>query len=366
MIPIAETKLTHEEVEAAVKVLESGALRQGKECDTFEQAFAAQTGARHAVSCSNGSAALHLAYAAVLDPGDEILVPSFTFFATASMAVQAGLKPVLCDVAPKTFLLDLADAERRLTPRTRAIAPVHLFGNPCDPDAIGAFARRHGLRIVWDAAQSHGAAFGGRDVGSFSDLVCYSFYPSKNLFVGEGGMVCTKDVKLDERMRALRSHGQTGKYYHTMLGWNYRMTDVEAAIGRAQLGRLDAMLARRRRNAEILTAGLATIKGLRLQQVTPKGTHAWHQFCIIVEPEFGMSRDMLAGALKRAGIATGVHYPRGVHQQPAMIELAGEQSLPVTEKLCERILALPVHHGLEDADVEKIVHAVEEAASVFA
>lgn len=365
MIQIAETKLARAEIDAAVRVLESGALRQGKECDTFERAFAAQTGARHAVSCSNGSAALHLAYAAALEPGDEILVPSFTFFATASMAVQAGLKPVLCDVDAETFLIDLEDAGRRVTPRTRAIAPVHLFGNPCDIGAVTAFARRHDLRIVWDAAQSHGASFRGRDVGSFPDLVCYSFYPSKNLFVGEGGMVCAEDETLAEPMRFLRSHGQTGKYYHTMLGWNYRMTDVEAAIGRAQLDRLDAMLARRRRNAELLTAGLANIEGLRIQKTTPGGCHARHQFCIIVEPESGMSRDGLADTLKRAGIATGVHYPRGVHQQPAMIELLGRTRLPVTEELCGRILALPVHHGLEDADVERIVHAVREAASVF-
>lgn len=366
MIPIAETKLTRAEIEAAIGVLESGALRQGRECEAFEQAFAARSGARCAVSCSSGSAALHLAYAAAFEPGDEILVPSFTFFATASMAVQAGLKPVLCDVNPKTFLIDLDDAEKRVTPRTRAIAPVHLFGNPCDADAVAVFTRRHGLRIVWDAAQSHGAAFAGRDVGSLPDLVCYSFYPSKNLFVGEGGMVCTGDRTLDNRIRYLRTHGQTGKYYHTMLGWNYRMTDVEAAIGRAQLQRLDAMLARRRRNAEILTAGLSRIAGLRLQQIVPKGTHAWHQFSIVVEPGFGMSRDMMAGALKRQGIATGIHYPRGVHQQPAMIDLLGEQCLPVTEELCTRILALPVHHGLEDKDAERIVHAVEEAASVFA
>lgn len=366
MIQIGDTRLTPEEIQAAVRVLESGALRQGKECKAFEQEFAAATGASHAVTCANGSAALHLAFAALLERGDEVLMPSFTFFATASMAIQAGLKPVLCDADPHTFLLDLDDAEKRLTARTRAVAPVHLFGNPCHVDDVKSFAERHDLRIIWDAAQAHGAEFYGRDVGSFGDAVCYSFYPSKNLFVGEGGMVCTSDEKTDHAMRYLRTHGQTDKYYHTMLGWNYRMTDVEAAIGRAQLRRFQDMLARRRRNAGMLIEGLSQVGGLRLQRITEGGTHAWHQFCMVVEPDFGMSRNALMAALKESGVATGVHYPRGVHQQPIIVDLLGETRLPVTEALCESILALPVHHGLSDADVQKIVDAVSEAGSTRA
>lgn len=363
MIPIADTSLSAKEIEAAVRVLKSGSLRQGKECDAFEREFAGHVGARHAVSCANGSAALHLAYAALLKPGDEILVPSFTFFATASMAIQAGLKPILCDVDPDTFLIDLEDAEKRITSNTRAIAPVHLFGNPCDINAVNAFAACHNLRIVWDAAQSHGAQFQKRDIGSFPDMVCYSFYPSKNLFVGEGGIICVEDGELDHVMRFLRTHGQTGKYYHTMLGWNYRMTDVEAAIGREQLKRLDGMLERRRRNAQLLSKTISKINGLRLQRVTEGGSHAWHQFCIIVEPEFGISRDELSEELKGLGVTTGVHYPRGVHQQPIIQDLYGEDKLPVTEMLCERILALPVHHGLGDDEIGEVGRALEEVAA---
>lgn len=366
MIQMGETALTPEEIQAAVKVLESGALRQGKECLAFEEEFGKSVGARHAVTCANGSAALHLAYAALLRRGDEVLIPSFTFFATASMAIQAELKPVLCDVDPETFLIDLEDAEKRITPKTRAIAPVHLFGNPCDVDRVKDFAEGHNLRIVWDAAQAHGARFQGRDVGSFPDFVCYSFYPSKNLFVGEGGMVCAGDEELDREVRFLRTHGQSGKYYHTMLGWNYRMTDVEAAIGRAQLKRFSEMLARRRRNAELLSAGLSEVKGLRVQRVTDGGTHAWHQFCMVVEPEFGMGRDGLMAALKEAGIASGVHYPRGVHEQPIIREVLGSTELPVTESLCQNIMAVPVHHGLVDADIEEICNAVSEARSAHA
>ncbi|MFH1089948.1 MAG: DegT/DnrJ/EryC1/StrS family aminotransferase, partial [Pseudomonadota bacterium] len=233
-ISMAHIQLTDREIEAAVRVLRSGALRQGAECDAFEREFAGYTGARYAVASANGSAALHLAYMAFLQPGDEVLAPSFTFIATGSMVTMTGGKPVLCDIDPHTFLIDLEDAAGRLTERTRAISPVHLYGNACDVEAIQAFAQKHKLTIVWDAAQAHGAKYKTRDIGAFDDFVCYSFYPSKNMFVGEGGITLTNDETLDHQMRYLRTHGQTGKYYHTMLGLNYRMTDVEAAIGREQ------------------------------------------------------------------------------------------------------------------------------------
>lgn len=361
-IQAAEISLTETEINAAVDVLRSGALRQGKQCDAFEVEFAAYVGAPHAVTSANGSAALHLAYMAFLSPGDEVLVPAFTFIATGSMVTAAGGRPVLCDVDPDTFLIDLADAERRITPRTRAISPVHLFGNPCAIDAVQAFAQRHDLKIVWDAAQAHGAHFHGRDVGSFGDFVAYSFYPSKNMFVGEGGITCTDNKDFEHRMRFMRSHGQTGKYLHTMLGLNYRMTDVEAAIGRKQLQRLDTMLAARRRNAALLNEGLAGIPGIQPQRLTPGGEHAWHQYSILVDDSiFGIDRDTLASKLKDQNIATGVHYPRGLHQQPIFQELYGYQSLPVTERLARQILALPVHHGLDDGDVNRIIEAVTSA-----
>lgn len=364
MIQMADTHLSEEEIQAAVRILRSGALRQGPECDAFENEFAALTEAKHAVSCANGSASLHLAYAAILEPGDEVLVPSFTFFATASMVIQSGMKPILCDVDPDTYLLDLVDAEKRLTPRTKGIAPVHLFGNACDVDQVRAFARKHGLKIIWDAAQAQGTLWQGEDIGALAEAVCYSFYPTKNLFVGEGGMIATPDADIAHRMRFLRTHGQTAKYTHTMIGWNYRMTDVEAAIGRAQLKRLPAMLAARRRNAKILTDGLSSIKGLKLQRVTDNSRHAWHQFCLVVdEAAFGMSRDGLMEQLKKAGVATAVHYPRAVHQQPVIEQLYGKHKLPVSERLTQTIMALPVHHALSEADAHDIVYAVQKAAA---
>lgn len=361
-LEMAETRLAEDEIQAAVEVLRSGALRQGKQCDAFETEFAAHVNAAHAVTCANGSAALHLAYMAFLRPGDEVLVPAFTFIATASMVTAASGRPVLCDIDPETFLIDLADAERRVTPQTRAISPVHLFGNPCAVDAVRTFAARHDLKIVWDAAQAHGAQYDGRDVGSFGDFVAYSFYPTKNMFVGEGGMTCTDSQDFERRMRYMRSHGQTGKYLHTMLGLNYRMTDVEAAIGRKQLKRLDRMLAIRRRNAKLLNDGLQNVPGIQPQRLTSGGDHAWHQYCVRVDESiFGMDRDNLAAKLREEGIATGVHYPRGLNRQPIFQELYGDEPLPVTDLLATQILALPVHHGLDVDDMSRIADAVASA-----
>jgi len=367
-IDMAEIKLTDKEIEAAVAVLRSGALRQGKQCDLFEEEFAQKTGAKHAVTSSNGSASLHLAYMAFLEPGDEVLVPSFTFIATGSMVRAAGGRPVFCDVDPKTYLLDLRDAETRLTDRTRAISPVHLFGNCCDIELFQSFARQHDLKIIWDAAQAHGAAYKASDVGAFGDFVAYSFYPSKNMFIGEGGVTLTDDADMAYRMRHMRSHGQTGKYYHTMHGLNYRMTDVEAAIARAQLERLDAMLEVRRRNFAILQEMLTPIPGIVPQQATAGTAHAVHQFCITVDPtKLAMDRDELAEMLKTRGISTGVHYPRGLHQQPVFVEEYGPMRLPVTEQLVRTILALPVHHGMTEEDARYVGKTVQESVrkSIF-
>ncbi len=312
-------------------------------------------------SCASGTASLHLAYMAFLKPGDEVLVPSFTFMATGSTVAIGGGRPVFCDIDPDTFLIDLEDAERRITERTRAISPVHLFGNALDIAAVKDLAARHDLVVVWDAAQAHGAAWRQQDVGAFDDFVCYSFYPSKNMFVGEGGMVCTNNREYCEKLRSMRSHGETGKYYHTALGFNYRMTDVDAAIGRKQLGRLDEMLIRRRLNAGVLTNGLVDVPGIGLQKVTPGSTHAWHQFCLVVDPvKFGCNRDSLAERLKEKQIASGVHYPRGLHQQPVFEELYGQLKLPVTEEISEKILAIPVHHGLTTDDAQTVVEAIKE------
>ena len=350
-IQMAQIQLDKEEIDAAVGVLKTGSLRQGKVCNAFENKFSEEVGAKYALTCSSGTAALHLAYMACLKPDDEVLVPTFTFFATASMVTMTGCRPVFCDVDPETWLIDLKDAEGRITQKTRAIAPVHLFGNACPADEIIAFAEKHDLFIIWDAAQAHGTHFNGKDIGGLNDLVCYSFYPTKNMFTGEGGMVTTNNWDYFEKIKLLRSHGQKEKYCHTMIGMNYRMTDVEASIGIKQLERLKDKVTIRRRNARVLTDELSNIEGISLQQAINGSEHSYHQFCIIVDKEsFGMDRDALALKLKEKGIGTGVHYPRGLHQQPVFKDLYTGERLPVSEKLCEQILALPVHPGLEEED----------------
>ena len=358
-IAMAEIKLSSAEIDAAIQVLKSGALREGKQCDLFEKEFAQKVGAKHAITCANGSASLHLAYMTFLKPGDEVLVPSLTFYATASMVTAAGGKPVVCDVDPENFLINLEDAERRLTARTVAISPVNLFGNVCNISAVQAFAKKHNLKVVWDNAQAHGAKYQGKDVGSFDDFTSYSFYPSKNMFVGEGGMILTNDDETAYKLRYMRSHGQTGKYLHTMPGLNYRMTDVEAAIGRVQLQRLDEMLRIRHRNYEFYNKNLSQLPGIKIQKALPNTTHAVHQYCFLVEPEVtGFTREQLMDSLKKEGINSGIHYPRGVHQQPIYIKQYGYMHLPVTEAICEKIMAIPVHHGLTEEDVEFVADSI--------
>jgi perosamine synthetase len=360
-IAIAEISLTEAEIEAALGVLRSGFLRQGKHCADFEKEFAEKVGANYAVTSANGSAALHLAYMAFLEPGQEVLVPSMTFIATASMVTAAGGVPVFCDVEEDTFLIDLKDAEKKITEKTRAISPVHLFGNACDIEAIQNFAKKHDLIIVWDAAQAHGATYQDSDVGSFDDFVCYSFYPSKNMFVGEGGITTTNNEEYEYKMRYMRTHGQTDKYYHTLMGLNYRMTDVEAVIGREQLKRLDEMLVIRRRNGTMLHERLADVPGLSVQKITPGSEHAWHQYGVVLDPDvIGKEKEEVRSDLKEKGIGTGVAYPRGLHQQPIFEDMYGIISLPVTEYLCENIINLPVHHGMSEDDVKYVIQTVQE------
>jgi perosamine synthetase len=367
MIPLNKVQLTEDEVAAALKVLRSGGLRQGPVTTALEEAFAAAVGAKFAVAVSSGTAALHLLYLEYLRPGDEILVPTFTFIATASMAALVGARPVFCEVDRRTFTLDVADARRRLTPRTRALAPVHLFGNACDVAGILALAREFHLAVIWDAAQAHGTQYQGRDIGALDAAVAYSFYPTKNMFVGEGGMITTNDPPLYEVLKLTRSHGEAGKYLHTCLGFNYRLTDVEAAIGLKQLERLPELVAKRRANAAFLSAHLGKIPVIQTPLEQPGGAHSFNQYSLVLDLQaLSGSREEFAGYLGELGVGTGVHYPRCLHQQPIFKDACGVLSLPVAESLAESILALPVHPGLTQEELETIVDAVRRACGRFA
>jgi perosamine synthetase len=359
---MVRVRLDEGEIRAAARVLRSGHLRAGRRVEEFEERFARAVGAHHAIAVNSGTAALHLAYQEFLQPGDEIIVPDFTFVATASMALAIGACPVLADVDPVTGTLDPADAERRITKRTRAIAPVHLYGGPADVRVLTRLARKHHLKIVWDAAQAHGATFEGRDIGSLGDAVCYSFYPTKNMTTGEGGMITTPHRRLAASLRLARSHGESSRYTHTQLGYNFRLTDIAAAIGLGQLRRLPSFLRARRRNAAILSRGLAGIPGLELPAAGPGEGHAFSLYTVRVKAELlGMTRDDLQKALAAQGIESSVHYPRALHQQPIFRHLGSDRDFPVSTRLAQSVLSLPVHPFLTKADLRRIIQAVRDA-----
>lgn len=363
-ISIAQVSIDDDGIDEVVAVLRSGRLREGPVCRTFEERFAENTGARFAVAVSSGTAALHIAYAALLEPEDEVLVPAFTFIATASMVSIVGARPVFCDVDPRTYNLDVEDARRRITPRTKAVAPVHLFGNPCDVEAVQALADEFGLKIIWDAAQAHGATYGSRDVGAIDDVACYSFYPTKNMTTGEGGMVTTNDEALYEKLKLLRSHGQSGKYYHPTLGFNYRLTDIMAALGLNQLGKLQGWIQRRRDNARYLTELLIDVPGVQTPVEQPGGESSFNLYSIVLDiDELQCSRDEFVDLLGAENIGSAVHYPRSLHQQPAFADLIDEVHLPVSEDLSRRILSLPAHPNLSHEELDAVAAAVRKIAT---
>jgi perosamine synthetase len=249
------------------------------------------------------------------------------------------------------------DAERKITPLTSAIAPVHLFGNASDITGIQQLAQRHKLKVIWDAAQAHTTRYRGRDIGSFGDMVIYSFYPTKHMTTGEGGMIVTSDQQLYERCKLLRSHGEHGKYYHESFGLNYRMTEIGGALGLEQLKKLPAVTAKRQAHAIYLTRHLSGVDGLALPDVVDGVEHSFHQYSILLELErFRCSRDEFVDALRAEGIEAAVHYPRALSQQPVF---AGDNvRLPNCEWLAQRIMSLPVHASMSEADLERVVRAV--------
>lgn len=257
MINIAKPIITDEEIEAVTEVLKSGMLAQGKKVEQFQKEFAQYTQSKYGVATSSGTTALHTALvAADIGPGDEVITTPFTFAATANSVLYSGAKPVFADIDPKTFNLDAASVEEKITDKTKAILPVHLYGQPADMDAICEVAQKHDLKIIEDAAQAHGAVYKGKKIGSIGDLGCFSFYPTKNITTGEGGMVTTNNEELAEKAGMVRAHGESQRYEHEILGYNYRMTDIAASIGLTQLKHIDEFNAKRNENAEYLTQHL--------------------------------------------------------------------------------------------------------------
>lgn len=356
MIPISKPFIGVTEKQAVLEVLESGMLAQGPCTALLEEKFAAACGTRYAVATSSGTAALHIALMAHgIGSGDEVITTPFTFIASVNSIIYTGARPVFADIQEDTFNIDPRCIEAAITPRTRAIMPVHLYGCPCDMDAIMDIARKYGLAVIEDAAQAVGADFKGRRVGGFG-TGCFSLYATKNVMCGEGGMITTDDEELAERCRLLRNHGMRRRYYHEALGYNLRMSDLHAAIGVAQIARLEEFTAKRRANAEYLNGHITSV-------VTPKALpgfgHVWHQYTVRVTD--GRNRDAVVEQLARAGIGTGVFYPVPVHRQAYIMNMGlGDVQLPVAEKAAKEVISLPVHPQLSRAELETIVSEVNK------
>lgn len=353
MIPISKPQIGPEEQRAVAEVLASGYIVQGPRTAAFEEAFARMVGVKHAVAISSGTAALHVALLAHgVGPGDEVITSAFTFIASANSVLFTGARPVFADIDAESFNLSPAAVESAITPRTKGIMPVHLYGNPAEMDALLDLADQHGLAVIEDAAQAHGAAIGDRMCGSLG-TGCFSFYATKNMTTAEGGMITTDDDSLAEKCRLLRSHGMPRRYCHDSLGFNFRMTDISAAIGLVQLEKLPAANARRAANARFLSQNLA---GVTTPKERPGTTHAWHQYTVRV-PD-GTDREAAVEAVREAGVGVAIFYPVPVHHQKLYRELGYEVSLPVTERLSREVFSLPVHPSLTPDDLETIVAAV--------
>lgn len=359
-IPIAAPQMGDEERNAVLAVLDSGQLAQGPVVEAFEEEFARWIGVRHAVAVSSGTAALHLLLLAHgLKEGDEVITPAFTFVASANVALYVGARPVFADIELETYCLDPERVEAAITPRTRAIMPVDLYGHAAAIEDLRQVAERHGLILLEDACQAHGAAIDGVRTGALGVDATFSFYPTKNMTTAEGGMVTTDDERIADRVRLLRQHGARERYKHDILGFNYRMTDIAAAIGRAQLAKLDRFNEVRRRNAAALTRGLSGANGVVPPHEREGFRHVYHQYTVRVQHD----RDGVQKRLRELGIGTAVHYPIPVHQQPLYRDLGfGEVSLPNSELAAKQVMSLPVHPGLSDSDIKRIVDSVRRAA----
>ncbi|MBK5109344.1 MAG: DegT/DnrJ/EryC1/StrS family aminotransferase [Anaerolineales bacterium] len=353
MIPIARPLIGEDEQKAVMEVMASGHVAQGPKVREFESQFAELCGAEHGIATTSGTSALHVALLAnEIGPGDEVITSPFSFIASANCALFVGAKPVFVDIEADYFTIDPEKIREKITPRTRAIEPVHLYGQACDMEAIEEIAHEFNLVIIEDACQAHGAKLNGRPVGSFG-TACFSFYPTKNITSGEGGMITTNDGKVAEKARLLRDHGSPVRYQHEMLGYNLRMNDMQAAIGLTQLPKLEQWNKKRQENAAFLTRELSGVDGIVPPPVRDNAEHVFHQYTIRVP-----DRDAAAEKLREQGVGVGVHYPIPIHQQPYYQKLGYQDSLPVSEAASREVLSLPVHPSLSQADLETIVEVV--------
>lgn len=359
LIPINAPQIGEEEIEAVVKVLKSGILTHslgaGPVVTKFEKEFANFANTKNAIAVNTGTAALHVAVlAANVKPGEEVILPSFTFVATAEAVVIAGAKPVFVDIDPKTYNILPKKIEEAITRKTKAVIPVDLYGLPADVQPIKEIAEKHGLIVIEDAAQAHGATYKEKPAGFFADVACWSLYASKNMTTGEGGVITTSNDEMTDQMRLIRSHGEKAKYASFMLGHNYRMTEIQAAIGCVQLKKLPAFLSKRRSNARRLTEILKKTEKLQLPQEPKNFGHSWYLYTVRLKDATERERDRIVEELKKEGIGAEVYYVNPVHLMPYYRNVFGKFGLPETEEAAKQIMSLPVHPRVTEEQIDYI------------
>ncbi len=364
MIPFLDMKARHapqkqEFLDAIGEVIDSGDFSGGAPVADFENAFADYCGSAHAVAVGNGTEALWLTLLAMgIGPGDEVITVPMTFIATVEAILMAGAKPVFVDIDERTYTMDPTALEGALSARTKAIMPVHLFGRTAEMEPILSFAAKHGLRVIEDAAQAHGALHENRRAGTHGDAGCFSFYPAKNLGAfGEGGAIVTGDGHLADKLRVLRNHGQSRKNHHSLMGWNSRMDSIQAAVLRIKLRHLDAENNARRNHARCYDAGLADLPGVVIPACATDREHVHHLYVIRVQ-----KREQVLKAMAANGIQCGVHYPVPVHLQPACADLDySHGDFPVSERCANEFLSLPMFPELTPRQIGCVARAVEQA-----
>ena len=362
-VPIAKPIIGEEEIENVVEVLKSGMIAQGPKVMEFEEKFANWIGAKYGIATNSGTSALHVALLACgIGEGDEVITTPFTFIASGNAIVYTGATPVFADIDLDTYTIDPDSIEDLITDKTKAILPVQLYGQAADMDKIREIAEKHDLKIIEDAAQAHGAEYNGEKVGTLGDMACFSFYPTKNMTTSEGGMITTDDEELAKKAQMFRAHGASERYHHDEIGYNFRMTDIAAAIGLAQLNVIDEFNNKRINNANYLNEQLKDVEGI----VTPKSPdnykHVYHQYTILVEKG---NRDDWVEFLTNKGIGTGIHYPIPLYNQPIYKKLGIEGVCPLAEKAADNVISLPVHPSLTKEDLDLVVDAVKEASAKF-
>lgn len=359
-VSIAKPIIGEEEIENVVEVLKSGMIAQGPKVAEFEEKFAKWVGAKYAVATNSGTAALHVALLSCgIRPGDEVITTPFTFIATGNAIVYTGATPVFADIDLETYNIDPDTIEDLITDKTKAILPVQLYGQSADMDKIREIAKKHDLLVIEDAAQAHGAMYNDEKVGNMGDMACFSFYPTKNMTTSEGGMITTNNKELAEKARVFRAHGSNIKYKHDEIGYNFRSSDIAAAIGLAQLDKIDEFNEKRINNANYLNEGLKNVEGVITPASPENRKHVYHQYTIRVTKG---NRDDWVDILTENGIGSGIHYPIPLYNQPIYKELGFTGSAPNAELAADTVISLPVHPSLSKEDLDLVIEAVKDAS----